>query len=96
MTDSDSSLNTLRAQIDEIDRQIVVALKRRWDVLAKIAASKSHARHSAVDVQRETELRERWRTMAEELNVPSNVALTVLGAVLSQSRRYVAERLDAS
>ncbi len=95
MNDSDSSLSELRAQIDDIDLQLLVALKKRWDVLAKIAETKHRARSTAVDSDRETEIRGRWRSTAEALKLPTEVAAVVLDAVLSQSRHYVAERLDA-
>ena len=80
MNDSDPSLSALRTQIDEIDTQLVAALKRRWDVLAMIGATKNRTQQNAVDLGREAEIRERWRSTAEQLQLPSARTLRTPGA----------------
>ncbi len=85
----DATLTALRAEIDACDGAIVDAIARRRAVVEKLAVHKQSLGLAPVDGSREVELEARWRERAARTNIPEEVALEVLRAVLVHSRAHV-------
>jgi chorismate mutase len=91
MTSPDlESLESLRAAIDDVDRALVEQLGQRRAAVDALARHKRAAGLPATDGAREEQLRGLWRAEAEARGLPPEVALAVLDAVLTASRRRVA------
>jgi chorismate mutase len=95
----DATLAGLRAEIDACDGAIVDAIARRRAVVEALAVHKHTLGLAPVDGSREVELEAQWRERAVRANVPEEVALEVLRALLVHSRahvRAIVARADAS
>jgi chorismate mutase len=77
------TLLLLRQQIDSIDRSVLELLAQRMRVAAEIRTFKTQA----LDAGREAEVRELWKATAEELDLSEPFAMTLLDAVLTESKR---------
>ncbi|WP_088188201.1 bifunctional 3-deoxy-7-phosphoheptulonate synthase/chorismate mutase [Desulfosporosinus sp. FKA] len=65
------SLEALRSQIDKIDRDIIEGLAERMQIVRKLSDQKRLDR--VKDISREKEIIQRLMTLAEELNLPSDL-----------------------
>ncbi|MEM0358402.1 MAG: chorismate mutase [Candidatus Hadarchaeales archaeon] len=86
-------LEELRAEIDEIDRQLVGLLARRMELAEEIARVKELEGRPLRDERREAEVIERARKMAKELRLDPEIAETVMRVIISRSTQKQAERL---
>lgn len=82
-------LDALRADIDEADRALLVALARRWSAVLAISAHKRAHAIAGHDPTREALLRERWRAMASELGLDLSLVDAVFDVVIERCRAEV-------
>lgn len=81
----------LRERIDDVDRSIVRSLALRRKLVERIGEEKRSARLGPLDPAREDALRRAWARYAAEDDLPAEVALAVLDAILDASRRHVTD-----
>ncbi len=81
------SLETLRAQLDEVDAQLIEALARRAGIVAEIWAWKSEHGVPRVDAARELALRERLLRQAEALGLNRTAVSAILDRVVGHPLR---------
>ncbi|CAB3696873.1 chorismate mutase [Achromobacter piechaudii] len=77
-----AELSSLRAEVDEIDQQIMLLLGVRFRCTDMIGELKTNHGMDLVDPQRETQQVERIRRLAEEAGVPPALAETILREVI--------------
>ena len=85
MADNDTSkaeLASLRAEVDEIDQQIMLLLGVRFRCTDMIGELKRELGMDLVDPQREEQQVERIRRLAQEAGVPPALAETILREVI--------------
>ncbi|MBO1012307.1 chorismate mutase [Achromobacter sp. SD115] len=85
MADNDTSkaeLASLRAEVDEIDQQIMLLLGVRFRCTDMIGELKRDLGMDLVDPQREEQQVERIRRLAQEAGVPPALAETILREVI--------------
>lgn len=78
-----------RQAIDVVDRQIIALLAERRRIVAELARRKQSLGLPAFDPEREQSLQGLWAQAAEEHELPTDVALAVLQALLAPSRALV-------
>ncbi|AZS80283.1 MULTISPECIES: chorismate mutase [Achromobacter] len=77
-----AELASLRAEIDEIDQQIMLLLGVRFRCTDMLGELKTNHGMDLVDPVRETQQVERIRRLAEEAGVPPALAETILREVI--------------
>lgn len=77
-----AELASLRAEVDEIDQQIMLLLGVRFRCTDMIGELKTNHGMDLVDPQRESQQVERIRRLAEEAGVPAALAETILREVI--------------
>ena len=77
-----AELASLRAEVDEIDQQIMLLLGVRFRCTDMIGELKTNHGMDLVDPQRESQQVERIRRLAEEAGVPPALAETILREVI--------------
>lgn len=77
----------IRAAIDEADDILLKALSARFRAIRHLALIKKDIDMQIESPSRETELKERWKKKADELGVPSPLALLILDFILAESKR---------
>jgi aryl-alcohol dehydrogenase-like predicted oxidoreductase/chorismate mutase len=82
-------LAELRLEVDRVDASIVEALGRRRRLVAALAEVKRRVGLAALDPGRESTVRAGWLSSAAREGVPEALALSVLDAVLADSRARV-------
>ncbi|MDH0092285.1 chorismate mutase [Achromobacter mucicolens] len=85
MANNDSpqdELASLRAEVDEIDQQIMLLLGVRFRCTDMIGELKANHGMDLVDPKRETQQVERIRRLAVEAGVPPDLAETILREVI--------------
>lgn len=85
MTNNESpkeELASLRAEVDEIDQQIILLLGVRFRCTDMIGELKTNHGMDLVDPKREAQQVERIRRLAEEAGVPAALAETILREVI--------------
>lgn len=87
-------LEELRAEIDEIDRQLVTLLAKRMALAGEIARVKEREGRPLRDERREGEVVERTRRLARERRLDPEVAETVMRVIISRATQKQAERLE--
>jgi len=81
----DAGLESLRAKIDECDRQIIELLARRFELVRKIGIYKANHNLPVVDEARESELlldRRRWSSAGRNYSVDD-----IFKPILEESRQ---------
>lgn len=81
------SLEALRAQLDDVDAELIAVLARRAGVVAEIWAWKSQHGVPRVDAARETALRERLLSQAEALGLSRTAINAVLDRIVGHPLR---------
>jgi len=83
-----SPLDSARSTIDEVDRELIRLLARRFDAVRQVARVKqSKVGCTILDPSRELSIQEHWLQDAETLELPAPFARRVLKEILNQSRR---------
>ncbi|WMD21358.1 chorismate mutase [Achromobacter seleniivolatilans] len=77
-----AELASLRAEVDEIDQQIMLLLGVRFRCTDMIGELKTNHGMDLVDPKRESQQVERIRRLAEEAGVPAALAETILREVI--------------
>lgn len=78
------SLETIRVEIDEIDRQIVALLDRRFAATRQAALAKQHAGKNLTDLSREAQVIRVAQHHAR--NTPDTAILSIFTAIISASK----------
>jgi len=71
------NLDELRNSIDEVDRDILVALSRRRDIVRKIGEVKKKMNLKLKDTARWQEVLVSRKLLAKELDIPEAVAISI-------------------
>lgn len=88
---TDDAIDTMREEIDAIDRELLEALGRRRSVVSRMRETKARLSLSRIDDAREAVVRRHWQSIALSANVPEELALSLLELVLADSRARVSE-----
>jgi len=83
-----SPLTGLRSEIDEVDRQLLVLLARRFEVVTRVAAVKSGAGLPARIGERIIEVIGSREEAGLALGMPSGAAAAIWSAIVEQSCLY--------
>jgi chorismate mutase len=86
-------LERLRSEVDALDTRIVELLGQRLALVERIATLKADRRFTAVDPDRERDLRALWSRVARDCGVDEPCALAVLEAILEATRARVQARV---
>jgi len=85
-----NELQSLRTEIDRLDRELVELLARRRDVVKRVADVKRRWALPVTDPAREQSMRRQLLEHAADRGVPAALITNVLDAVLLDSRALVA------
>ena len=85
------TLEQLRAQIDEIDQQLVKLLNQRADMVLGVKQAKERDRIDIYSPARETQILERVRKLAEGGNFPIAALERIFTAIISGTRSLIGE-----
>lgn len=77
-------LEALRAEIDEIDAQIVALLASRFRTTAKVGQLKARHALDAVDSQREAAQEARFRALAQANGLKPELVLRIFRSVIEE------------
>jgi len=87
-TSQPQSLDAARATIDEVDRELIRLLARRFETVRQVAVAKQcDTGRTVLDPDRELSVQDHWLTDAEALGIPAPFARRMLREILNQSRR---------
>lgn len=81
------SLESLRAQLDDVDMQLVRLLARRAELVAEVWQWKAEHGAPRVDPTREADMRERLLREAEALGLSRPAVSDVLDRIIGRSLR---------
>lgn len=87
------ALAPLRAQLDELDRELVALTARRLAVVGQIAAIKAQQGRALFDRERERQVFEQARAHGRALGLPAGLAEAVLGPIVAAGHEHQAQRL---
>lgn len=90
-TDKQQTLEQLRTEIDDIDRQLVDLLNRRADLVLGVKAAKERGRIDIYSPAREAQILERVRKLAEGGNFPVAALERTFTAIISATRSLIGE-----
>lgn len=78
-------LKRLRAEIDDLDREILSLLERRFAITSAIGQWKKAQGQSTIDPQRETEIISKITALAQSKNLPATQVKNIFKAILRLS-----------
>jgi chorismate mutase len=81
------NLNHLRNEITDIDTKVLELLKRRFEVVQKIAELKKEAGVEIDDAERERELFEMYEKLAVELNLDLKFVKKIFEEIILESKK---------
>ena len=91
-------LRRLRAEIDQIDDDIIQLLGKRFDVTRQVGLLKAEKQLNSVDPERERQKLEHLRQQAEALSLNPEFVLSLFGTlfaeVVSNHKRFLAARQE--
>lgn len=87
---ADTELEVLRDAIDAVDRDLVVLLARRRELVRRIASEKRALGMPPFDAAREERVRAAMRAVAAELGVPESSVDALAAMLLDDGRHEVA------
>ncbi len=80
-------LDRLRAEIEDIDAELIALLAKRFRRIEELARVKAAHRLPVEDAEREARLRELHARWAKRQGIDPAVALRVFAAILAESKR---------
>ncbi len=80
--DFQALLGDLRQELDVLDRQLVLLLKERADVINRVIERKAASGLAPVDIKREQAMLTRIAAQAEEVGLDPQLARQILRAVI--------------
>lgn len=87
MADDNLSLDSLRAQLDVIDREILETIERRFRIVSAIREAKGATKKAIFDRTRERKVFNRWRENAAQLGLSKDLAQKLVQALVDESHR---------
>ena len=87
------TLEALREKIDTIDTHLLLLLAARRDIATRIARVKARRKLPVEDRARERDVRGRWKSAADFLNLPSDYILELLDTVITHSKKIQDESI---
>ncbi len=72
---------SLRRQLDEVDAEILGALKKRWDIVRRIGSRKQHRGMTHFQLRRMNEVLATWRAACLAMNLPPELGDAVYRAI---------------
>lgn len=91
--DFQAALADLRAELDALDRRLVLLLKERADVIDRVVERKVAAGLGPVDITRERAMLARIENEAEKVGLDPTLARKVLRAVIEAFTELEAQAL---
>ena len=94
-TTTTTTVQDARARIDEINERVVALLAERQAIVDELCEIKADAGQSIRDPEREAELLDHVRSVAEEEGLPPDLAQTLFESILDHSvQRQRRQRTD--
>ncbi len=90
----ESSIETLREEINRIDESIISLLSKRMEVAKKIAALKKDKGIQVEDKDRESQLFLKIQREAKENNINENFVSEIFGLIVSHSKKVQNKLLE--
>ena len=87
------NIKDLRKEIDEIDQQIIQAIKKRFDIVLKISEYKKTHKLNITDSQRTNQVIENNRKFAQELNLDEDLIESIFTHIIESSIEYQTEAI---
>lgn len=81
------NLDLFRREIDQIDRQIVALLKKRFDIVSKIGQLKKKQKTGITDRLREKEIRRKLQESALKLGVQNELVRNIFRIIISYAKK---------
>jgi chorismate mutase len=81
---SNPELQSLRAEVDEVDAQIVALLASRFRITSQIGKLKAMHGLTAMDPDREAAQEARFRTLAQDSGLNADLVVRVFRAVIDE------------
>ncbi len=81
------TIHGIRSVIDDADDILLKALAARFRAIRHIKEVKRETGMQVESTSRETELKDKWKKRAQELNIPQELALLILDFILAESKR---------
>lgn len=81
------NLNTLREEINGIDREVLKLLKRRFEIVKEIGEIKEIEKLEIEDRGREKELYEMYENVARELNLDVEFVKKIFEEIILESKK---------
>lgn len=87
-------LEDFRRQIDQVDNEILILLKRRFQLAKKIAVYKQSVDIEIYDPTREHEIMESLKIKAQHMNLPEGFVRNLFQAIIEQSKVNQKDHMD--
>lgn len=84
-------LDNLRKEIDRIDENLVLLLRRRLDVVKKIATVKKRDNLPAEDKTREKEVRIKVKQLGDMVGLNSEWLIKIFQLIIKESKRFTSQ-----
>ncbi|EHP68827.1 chorismate mutase [Metallosphaera yellowstonensis MK1] len=81
-----AELERLRREIDEVDEELFRLFFRRFQLVEEIGKIKKQNGLTLTDERRESEVRDRWRSLAKKYGIPEVLADNLLNTLFSVSK----------
>jgi chorismate mutase len=81
-------INELRAQIDDIDTEIVKAIKKRFDIVNKISQFKKTHKIPINDFKREKEVLDNREALAKKYNLDTKMIKEVFTLIVNSAIKF--------
>lgn len=91
---SDNQLDVLRQQVDEIDRKLLLLLKKRFSLVLKISRHKHSQGIPLYDRKREALMMKQRKNLALKFHVPHTLIQDIFRCIFRVSRSFQRQNLD--
>jgi chorismate mutase len=88
-----NGIGELREEIEFLDRKFLVLLAKRLKLAEDIARIKEDLGMPVLDEERESHLKDKWRSWAKEMELEEEFVLSILHEVLRMSKKVQREQL---
>ena len=82
-----TELIQIRAEIDDIDEEIIVLLKKRLSLAARIGKLKKGMNKSVIDREREKDLNAKIKAICRKYSLDSQFVMNIWEKILAESYR---------
>lgn len=89
-------LAELRKNIDILDAELLAALAKRMQLIPQVAAYKKANNVQRYQPEREKEVFQKWRTLAEQQGVNPDLAEKIIRTIIEDAHRIEEEIINPS